>query len=205
MGNKWILGVALLVVLLGGLWYLGVIPAEGASSAMDITFYDADGNEIGKATTGGLALGIRTVDGAVDIHHIDVAVSYVVTTNIEYLAIYTYCYLEVVTAVNDVQHDDVVHTVAEHQMGSPNSDLSGTFEATYLMSDLLPDSAIDQYGELHGWKMSFNARVWTILDLADGTQREAEDTCGIALILVWFEPEPAEEPVFKVESYIVLP
>ena len=203
MNNKSILGiVVVLVVVLGGLWYMGVFPAEGASSAMDITFYDADGNEIGKATTGGLALGIRTVDGAVDVHHIDIAVSYVVTTNMEYLEMRTYCYLEVVTAINDVQYGDVVHTVTEHQMGSSKLGLENTFTATYLMSELLPDSKIDQYGELYGWLMSFNARVKTTIDLEDGTQREAEDTCGIVLTLTWVDPV---EPVFKVESYIALP
>ena len=205
MKNKWILGILALVVILGGLFLMGIIPAEGANSAMDITFYDADGNELGKATTGGLTLGIRTVDGAVDIHHIDVVVSYLVTTNIDYLEMRTYCYLEVVTAINDVQHNDVVHTVAEHQVGGSKTGLENTFEATYLMSDLLPDNKVDEYGKTYGWLMSLNARVMTILDLEDGTQREAEDTCGIALSLVWFEPEPDEEPVFKVESYIGLP
>lgn len=200
--RKWILGVALLVVLLGALFFFGVIPAEGASSSMDITFYDADGNELGKATTGGLTLGIRTLDAVADAHHIDIVVGYIVTTNIDYLEMRTYCYLEVVTAVNDVQYNDVVHTVAEHQVGSSKLGLENTFEATYLMSELLPDSAIDEFGKTYGWLMSFNARVKTTIDLEDGAQREAEDTCGIVLTLTWVDPV---ESVFKVESYIALP
>lgn len=202
MGKKWILGVALLVVLLGALFLFGVIPAEGSSSSMDITFYDADGNELGVARTGLSIFGIRTAGFEGDVYSVKVAVSYVVTTNMEYLEMRTYCYLEVVTAVNDVQYNDVVHTVAEHQMGSSKLGLENTFEATYLMSELLPESKVDEVGKDYGWLMSFNARVKTTIDLEDGTQRDAEDTCGLVLTLTWVDPV---ESVFKVESYIALP
>jgi hypothetical protein len=176
----------------------------GTSTGMDITFYDADGNELGTATsTGFFGLGIQGVGFEGDIDHLTVRVSFLVTTNIEYREMYTYCYLEVVTAINDVQHGDVVHTVAEHQMDTGKTGLEGTFEATYQMSTLLPDSAIDVYGKTYGWIMSFNARVRADLDLDDGTQRSAEDTCSMALTLVWVDTEIKEEIVL--ESWIGIP
>ena len=195
-----VVAVAALVVVL-------FLPAfmldAGTNTGMGITFYDADGNELGEATsTGFFGLGIQGMGFEGDIDHLTVRVDFLVTTNIEYREMYTYCYLEVVTAINNVQYGDVVHTVAEHQMDSGKTGLSGTFEATYQMSELLPDSAIDEYGKTYGWVMSFNAKVRATLDLEDGTQRDVEDTCSIALTLVWVEGA-AEE--LALESWIGIP
>ena len=199
MGKKWILGVALLVVFLGGLFFMGYIPGTESDKAdMDLTFYDEEGNELGKTTTKLAILGIQTPGFEGDVHSVKVAVSFIVTTTMEYLEMRTNCYLEVVTRIN-TQTAGIVYTVAEHQVGTSKLGLENTFEATYLMSSLLPDSAITETGKTNGWVMSFNARVKTIVDLEDGTQRDVEDSCSIDLTLTWFEHE------FSVDSWFVPP
>ena len=201
MNRNFIVGLGVVVVA-GLLLLFVIVPAlqpAGTGSEMNITFYDEDGNELGKATTIGLfGLGIRTSGFEGDIHSVKVAVSFEVTTTMDYVAMYTYCYLQVVTEYN-MQYSDIVHDVAKHQMDSSKIGLTGTFEATYLMSNLLPASAIDDLGKTEGWKMSFLANVETTLDLEDGTQRDTSDACSIILYLTWFED------VLSVDSWFAPP
>jgi len=204
MRNKLIAGIVILGLFLGALFILGVIPAESNSAALEITFFDADENELGVVATQLAIFGIRGSGFEGDIYSLLVHVDFQVTTNLEYREMYSYCYLTVETAINNVQYGDIVHTVSEHQMDSGETGLSGFFEGTYLMSELLPSSAIDQYGELYGWIMSFAVRVHTTVDLDDGTQRDVEDTCGIELTLIWYEEVPEKE-VLSVESWVSIP
>lgn len=204
MKNKLILGAVVLVLFLGALFIFSVLPAEDSSSSLEITFYDAEGNELGIATTGLSIFAVRGSGFEGDIHSLLVRVGFQVVTNLEYREMYTYCYLAVETAVNDAQYGDAVHTVAEHQMDSGETGLEGTFEHTYFMSELLPTNAIDEYGKLYGWIMSFAVRVHTTVDLDDGTQRDVEDTCGIDLTLTWYEDVPEEEEL-SVSSWVSIP
>ena len=45
MGNKWILGVIVLVVILGGLYYTGYIPGDDRMTT-SVVFHDKDGNPV---------------------------------------------------------------------------------------------------------------------------------------------------------------
>ena len=197
MRNKWILGVIVLAVILGGLFFFGVITPESAASDMHITFYDEAGNELQVASTTGLAMfGIRQDGSATDIFSVLVKVDFEVTTDITFDNVDVRCYLKVITRLNTITAG-LVHTVEEHQMGLSSS-MAGSIEATYLMSTLLPASAIEDAGKANGWGMSFYARVTAQLTLPDNTTRSVEDTCGITLKLVWSEQ-------LDLESYIALP
>ena len=198
MKNKLILGVVVLAVVLGGLFFLGVISVDANDPTMDITFYDVDGKELGAISTTSLSLfGIRRAGFEGDIHSLEVVVYFTVTTDIEYVGVDTRCWLEVVTTLNTITGGHV-HTVAEHRLGPPNTDLEGTFYNTYLMSDLLPASAIEATGKANGWNMKFNARLETLIGLPDGTTRSVDDTCGLGLALTWVEG-------LELESHVALP
>lgn len=178
-----------------------IVPAlqpEGTGSDMDITFYNADGNELGKATTTLFGLGIQTSGFEGDVYSVKVAVSFEVTTTMDYAAMYTYCYLQIVTE-HDMQYSEIVNDIPKHQMDTSKTGLTGTFEATYLMSTLLPANKIDELGKTEGWKMPFLASVETMLDLEDGTQRDVSDACSIILYLTWFED------ILSVDSWFVPP
>jgi hypothetical protein len=197
MKNKMVLGVIVVAIILGAMFFF-VLPKEGSSASMDIIFYDADGNEIGTATTTGFSIfGIRRPGVAGDIHSLKVSISYVVTTDIEYNVISTMGWLEVVTTLNTMTGGHV-YTLDEHRIGSASSELEGIFEHTYLMDDLLPPDMIESVGKANGWNMKFNGRVKTSVSLGDGEWRYVEDTCGISLTLTW-------EEQLELESYISLP
>jgi hypothetical protein len=197
MKNKLVLGVIVLALFLGALFLMGAIPVEDNNVSMDITFYDADGNELGKATTTGFSMfGIRRAGVEGDIHSLKVAVSFTVTTDIENIGVVTKAYLGVVTRLNTIT-GGLVHEIAEEYMGQSN-ELEATIEVTYLMSHLLPADKIEATGKANGWKMKFNARLETVLTRPDWTQKTVEDTCGIMLDLSWSEQ-------LALDSYIALP
>jgi hypothetical protein len=197
MKNKGILCVLVLAVIVGSLFFFGVLTPESAKSDMYITLYDADGNELQVASTTGLAaFGIRRDGDANDVFSVKVKVDFEVTTDIAFDNVDVRCYLEVETKLNTIMAGHV-HTVDEHQMGFSSS-MVGSIEATYLMSTLLPETAIENTGKTNGWKMYFRARVTAQLTLPDNTTRSVEDTCGITLTLTWSEQ-------LDLESYIALP
>lgn len=197
--RKWILGLGVLAIVLGGLFLMGYITIpEANASDMDITFYDVNGEELGKATTTGLSIfGIRRAGFEGDIYSVKVAVHFTVTTDINYTGIETKVWLEVDTKINFAVPVEV-HRVDEHLMGS-SVKLEDTIEATYLMSELLPDSAIEAAGKANGWKMAFSARLKSVVGLPDGDTREVDDTCGITLDLTWSVSE------LNLDSYMTLP
>lgn len=187
MAKKWILGVVVLAVVLGGLFLFGFIPGDSSGSDMEIIFYDADGNELGRTDTRLSTLGIRAEGFEGDIYSLKVVVYFRVTTDIDYIGIDTRCWLTVITREGSSPRGTVAHSVAEHRLGPANTDLEGTFYDTYLMSDLLPASAITEAGKLGSWYMRFSARVETTVGKQDGTTKTVEDTCGTTLILSWVE------------------
>lgn len=198
MKNKLVLGVIVLALFLGA-WFVfsGGLPFEGNDASMDITFYDADGNELGKATTGGLSMfGIRRDGVEGDIFSLVVAVHYTVTTDMENIGVVTKAYLGVVTRLNTITAG-LVHEIPEGYMGQ-NNVLEGTIEVEYLMSTLLPADKIEITGKTNGWSMVFNARLETTLTRPDWTQKVVEDTCGLGLSLTWSEQ-------LVLDSYIALP
>lgn len=207
MKNKWILGVLALVVILGGLFLMGYIETPGVDhtkSDVELTFYDEDGNELGKIDTKLAILGVRTAGFEGDVHSVGVRVNFEVTTTMECVAIYSSCFLGVETVLDDGQGTTVVHAVAEGQMDSQKSGLTGSFEGTYLMSNLLPTSAVTDAGKQMGWIMTFTARVVTDVDYIDyeddiQKQKQVEDSCSISLTLTWYEHE------LSVDSYFVNP
>lgn len=184
MKKKLILGVIVLGVLLGALFFLGFIPGTGAGSDMEIIFYDADGNELGRSDTRLALFGIQSPDFVGNIHTLEVVVYFEVTTDLDYAWITTGCWLTVVTRLNTISAG-IVHTVEEHRLGAVNTDLSGTFYATYQMSDLLPDNKIEATGKANGWGMSFSARLETEVGSGIDTIKAVQDTCGTSLSLVW--------------------
>ena len=201
MARKLVIGVSLgiIVLVVGGLLLSGIIPLpETNASSMELIFYDADGNELGK-TDGTLGIfGIQSPDlEPGDIHSIDVVVYFKLTTDIVYTSITSKCDLSVKTEVNTLSPTrmGVVHTVAEHQLGAINSDLEGTFYANYLMSTLLPDSKTDADKDI-GWKMYFNAKVTSVIWQGTTDNIIVEDTCVTTLILSWAEPSVVLESWF---------
>ena len=182
-----IVAVAALVVVL----FLPMLIQNNASS-MDITFYDKDGNVLGKANSAGvLGLGIHGEGIEGEIYSLKVVVYFRVTTDIDYSNVNTYCWLEVVTTLDTITGGHV-HTVPKHSLGVVNTDLEGSFYRTteaghYYMAELLPDSAIEDTGKANGWNMKFSAWVETTVRRSDGTYREIADTCGITLKLTWVE------------------
>lgn len=198
MKNKLILGVIVLAVIVGA-WviFAGLPVVDGTAANMDITFYDADGKELGVATTTGLSIfGIRREGIEGDIHSLKVVVHYTVTTDIENIGVVTKAYLGVVTRLNTITAG-LVHEVEEQYMGQ-NNVLEGSIEVTYLMSALLPADKIEVTGKENGWTMSFNARLETTLTKPDWSQVVVTDTCGLGLSLTWSEQ-------LDLDSYIVLP
>jgi len=197
MKNKLVLGVIVLAVILVAAFILGVVPGDSNTSSMDITFYDADGNELGTATTTGLSMfGIRRAGLEGDIFSLVVAVHYTVTTDIANIGVVTKAYLGIITRLNTITAG-LVHEIPEEYVGQ-NNVLDGSIEVTYLMSALLPASAIEATGKANGWSMNFNARLETTLTRPDWTQKVVEDTCGIGLSLTWSEQ-------LVLDSYISLP
>lgn len=197
MNKKLVLGLVIVALVIGGLFLMGAIPVEDSNVSMDITFYDVDGNELGKATTAGFSMfGIRRPGVEGDIHFLTVAISFTVTTDIENIGVVTKAWVGVVTRLNTIT-GGLVHEIAEEYVGR-SAELEDTLEVTYLMSYLLPASAIESTGKANGWKMSFNARLETVLTRPDWTQRTVEDTCSIKLDLSWSEQ-------LNLDSYIALP
>lgn len=197
MKNKWILGVIVLGVIVGAMLIFGALTVEGTAADMDITFYDADGNELGVATTTDFSIfGIRREGIAGDIHSLKIVVHFTVTTDIENIGVVTKAYLGVVTRLNTMSAG-LVHEIPEEYMGQANV-LEGSIEVIYLMSTLLPADKIEATGKANGWTMSFNARLETTLTRPDFSQAVVEDTCGLGLSLTWSEH-------LDLDSYIVLP
>jgi len=188
MRNKWILGIGVLAIVLGGLFLMGYIslPGPGNTSDMEIIFYDADGNELGRTDTRLALFGVQSPDFVGNIHSLEVVVYFEVTTDIDYAWITTGCWLTVVTRLN-TPTAGIVHTIDEHRLGAVNTDESGTFYATYLMETLLPDNKIEAIGKANGWSMSFNARLETEVGSGIETIKSVEDTCATSLSLVWKE------------------
>ena len=189
MARKWLIGIGLTVLVVGALFLTGIIPIGDSNAAyMEITFYDADGNELGKADDSLSIFGIQSPEFTGDIYSLDVVVYFDVTTDMDYTIMTSKCLLSVKTEVNTLSPTrmGVVHTIAEHQLGATNSDESGSFYATYLMSTLLPDSKIDADKDI-GWKMYFNAKVTTTVGLDGYDSEVVEETCGTTLILTWVE------------------
>lgn len=173
-----------MALIVGGLFFLGFIPSDDNSSSMEIIFYDADGNELGRS---GTILGIQSPpDFEGNIDHLDVVVYFQVTTDIDYNLMTTKCMITIETRLNTIT-GSVVHSIAEHQLGATNSDESGTFYATYLMSTLLPDNKIESLGKANGWQMYFDAKVTTAVSMDRVDSKVVEDTCGTQLTLAWVE------------------
>ena len=186
MARRWLIAISVIAVIVVGLLLLGFIPlGDSNASDMEIIFYDADGNELGRTDTLSL-FGIQRDGIEGDIHSLDVVVYFKVTTDIDYTYISSRCDLTIVTTLN-TQPGGHVHTVAEHKLGATNTDLDGSFYATYLMSTLLPDSAIESVGKEYGWSMSFNAKVASNLGYGANDEIRLEDTCGTRLSLTWGE------------------
>lgn len=185
MARKWLIAIAVIALIIGGIFLIGfLIPDSGNATDMEIIFYDVDGNELGRSNTELSILGIQSPGFAGDIYSLDVVVYFQVTTNIDYTAIATACYLTIETRLNTMT-SGIVHTIAEHRLGAINSDESGTFYANYLMSTLLPDSKIESSGKENGWMMYFNARVHTGVSSVGNPIIDVEDTCGTTLALTW--------------------
>ena len=187
MARRWLIAISVIAVIVVGLLLLGVISIGDSNAAeMEIIFYDADGNELGRSDTGLSIFGIQGPGFEGDIHSLDVVVYFKVTTDIDYTYISSRCDLTIVTTLNTISGGHV-HTVAEHKLGATNTDLDGSFYATYLMSTLLPDSAIESVGKENGWSMSFNAKVASNLGYGANDEIRLEDTCGTTLSLFWGE------------------
>ena len=170
-----------MVLVVGGLFFLGFIPSGDNSSSMEIIFYDADGNELGRS---GTILGIQSPSFEGDIHSLEVVVYFQVTTDMDYTLMTSKCFMSIETTVNTMS-GGVAHSIAEHQLGATNSEESGTFYATYLMSTLLPDNKIESLGKANGWLMNFDAKVTTTVGLDGYDSAVVEDTCGTQLTLAW--------------------
>jgi hypothetical protein len=165
---------------------MGYIPIDDrVGSDMEIIFYGADGNELGRTDTRLGLFGIRSPDFVGDIVSLQVVVYFQVTTDItDYAWMTTGCWLTVVTRLNTITAG-LVHTIDEHRLGAVNTDMSGTFYNTYQMSFLLPDSEIEATGRANGWTMAFNARLETEVGSGIETIKSAQDTCGTTLTLTW--------------------
>ena len=184
MGRKWLIAIAVIALLLVGLFVMGYISIpDDNDSNMEIIFYDEDGNELGRSDSKLGILGVQSPSFTGDIYSLDVVVYFQVTTDIDYASITTGCYLTITTRL-DMERADILHQITEHRLGAYNSDESGTFSANYLMSTLLPDSKIDNDGRNFGWAMYFEARVHTSL-IKGGDIVEVEDSCGTTLKLAW--------------------
>lgn len=200
MANRLLVGIMIIALVIGGLFLLGYIPLGDDNSAnMEIIFYDVDGNELGRTNTLSL-FGIQQPGIEGDIHSLDVVVYFKVTTNIDYESILSACLLTITTSTNmGAERSEKVHEVSEHILGVASSDLEGSFSDTYLMSDLLPESAITAEGKENGWLMKFAARVGTYIDVTIPTgEPDAEDTCGTTLTLNWVADEV---PSVSVDSW----
>ena len=180
-----VIGIIVILLVVGGLLLTGIIPLpESNDSSMEIIFYDAAGNELGKAEP---TLGIQSPSFSGDIYSLEVVVYFKVTTDVDYTYITTTCLLTIVTRLNTMT-SSIVHTIGEHRLGAINSDAEGTFSATYLMATLLPDSKIEASGKTNGWQMDFDARVKASIGRTGEVAIPMEDTCGTTLNLVWAEP-----------------
>lgn len=182
-----------IAIVVAGALVLGTIYVVSVTDAshMEIIFYDADGDEIGRTDTRIITFGIRQDGEIADIHSLKVVVYFKVTTDIDYIGIDTRCWLEVVTNLNTITGGHV-YTLAEHRLGWANTDLEGSFyrttnEGHYLMSELLPSDMIESTGMANGWGMHFNARLTTTIGRQDGTTKTVDDDCGTTLTLVWSE------------------
>ena len=152
MANRLLVGIMIIALVIGGLFLLGYIPLGDDNSAnMEIIFYDADGNELGRTNTLSL-FGIQQPGIEGDIHSLDVVVYFKVTTDIDYTYVTSRCDMSITTRLN-TQTAGIVHSIDEHRLGAINSDLEGTFSANYLMSTLLPESQIESMGKQYGWTM----------------------------------------------------
>ena len=183
----WIIGIslALIVLVVGGLLLSGVVPLpETNASNMEIIFYDADGNELGRTDTKLSLLGIQNPGFTGDIHSLDVVVYFKVTTNSEPNYITSTCLLTIKTESN-TRYGGVVNTVVEHRLGAINSDAEGSFYATYLMSQILPDDRIDAIGLESGWTVYFDATVKSNVGIDATETLNLEDTCGTTLAISW--------------------
>lgn len=188
-----VIGVALVaIVVLAGLFFLGFTPAEDIGSYMEITFYDEDGNELGKISNQFAIFGIQREGIEGDVYSLKPVVYFKVTTDIDYIALYTWCWLEIVTRVRSPTAG-IVYTFPEASLGPANTDEEGSFyrstrDGHFLMSELLPTNMITEPQKEWGWNMQFNARLKTTARRQDGTDKSIEaNVPSTTLILNWVE------------------
>lgn len=193
MSKNWIIGIGVLALVLGGLFFMGYIPLPGDKNAsyMEIIVYDVDGNELGRTDTRLSIFGIQQEGVEGDIYSLKIVVYFTVTTDINYQRVATKCFLEV-DVTPRAYGASSIHSIDEHLLGPANTDLEGSFyRATnnghYLMEELFPAAKITESAKADGWVMTFDARLETDVIRQDGTMAEVEDTCSTHLILVWVE------------------
>jgi hypothetical protein len=191
------IAIAIVLTTLALLFIVPAMQPETETSNMLITFYDEDGNELGDAYSvlplNPFSIHGEGIEGA--IHSLKVVVYFKVTTDIPYTGIDTRCWLTVVTTPNN-PYASPCHTIAKHRLGWANTDLEGSFyrttaEGHYLMSELLPASAITEAAKPIGWSMKFTADVETTIGLPEGhpeyPTKAVSATSSVSLQLSWSE------------------
>ena len=187
MARKWLIAIAVIVMVIGGLFLISfVIPPDDIPvSSIEIVFYDEDGNELGRTDTRLSILGIQNPGFEGDIYSLEVVMYFKVTTSVDVAAIASAGWLEIRTEAN-IREPYVIHSIAEHSLGARNTDLEGTFYATYLMETLLPEAKMtDECKDGAGWIMYFDGKVVTSIESTQGERINAEDTCKTTLSLQW--------------------
>jgi len=197
MARKWLIGIGLIVLVVGALFLTGIIPLpESNTSSMEIIFYDAEGNELGRTDTRLSIFGIQNPGFEGDIYSLEVVMYFTVTTNADVAASASVGWLEIRTEAN-IREPYVVYSIAEHSLGARNTDLEGTFYATYLMETLLPESMMTQEcKDGAGWIMYFDGKVVTSIESTQGDRITAEDTCKTTLSIQWVESTLSVESWF---------
>jgi len=144
--RKWIVGVALLAVVLGGLFLMGYIPAEGFDGGLGVTFYDAEGNPVD--------LPLAYMRGGSEAEEMGVRITWSYTgANLEAATLATWGTLKIDLLEQDVNMRVKLNLASESWEGEPS--LYSYWESTYVLDTLLPDEYKDE-----GWLIRASTTIY---------------------------------------------
>lgn len=194
MKNKWILGVIVLVVILGGLFFMGYIEIPGVDSAdTDVSFYNADGDEI--------SLPLAIMAGGQEVETMKVKISWTIQgTNIQDGTFNVD--VDIIVRLWDWDRAEYVQFVA-HSFDSNQMISEG--EHTWTLADILPME--DPY-MTDGWKLKIYGTLRaSAIDLSGNPiESDMATTDAVYAELTWLDTTATLSIVlYEVKRYIQLP
>lgn len=193
MKNKWVLGVLVLVVILGGLFLMGYLETPGDDeSDIGVAFFDSEGNQINT---------LAIMAGGQEVETMRVKVTWTIqATGIKPESFY----VDVVVKVDlwDWSLDDYVQLAS---ISDSSTELISEYEYTWTLADLLP---MDEVYKTDGWKLRIYATLRGYAEDLSGAPVESgrSTTDSVYAELTWLDTTGTLQIVlYEIKRYIQLP